>query len=75
MNTLVKKHEEWLKKTITISNSFLISMDGTKDKSLIVVLENNFSSMDAKEYLRDIGVPVTSVQRLEKIDAQDQWFS
>tara|TARA_R110001592_G_scaffold58745_2_gene177728 strand:- start:3853 stop:4080 length:228 start_codon:yes stop_codon:yes gene_type:complete len=75
MNTLVKKHEEWLKKTITISNSFLISMDGTKDQSLIVVLENNFSSMDAKEYLRDIGVPVTSVKRLEKIDAQDQWFS
>tara|TARA_R110000796_G_scaffold27488_6_gene75759 strand:- start:194 stop:418 length:225 start_codon:yes stop_codon:yes gene_type:complete len=74
MNRL-QKHKEWLEETKTFSNSFLISMNGTKGQQLIVVLENIVSVMDAKEHLRDIGIPVTSAKRLRKIDFQDQWFS
>lgn len=76
MNKLVKT------KTVeevaeSFSNTFLISVavDHKKRESIIVVLENIFSATDAKEHLRKIGINVTSVQRLEKIDAQDQWFS
>ena len=53
MNRL-EKHKEWLEETKTFSNSFLISMNGTKGQSLIIVLENIVSAMDAKEHLRDI---------------------
>ena len=78
MNRL-EKHKEWLEETETFSNTFLISVavavGSKKRESLIVVLENIFSATDAKEHLRKIGINVTSVQRLQKIDAQDQWFN
>ena len=78
MNKLVlEKHQEWSEEIKTFSNTFLISVaiDHKKRESIIVVLENIFSATNAKEHLRKIGINVTSVQKLEKIDAQDQWFS
>jgi len=76
MNRL-EKHQEWLEETETFSNTFLISVavGQKKRESIIVVLENIFSATDAKEHLRKIGINVTSVQKLEKIDAQGQWFN
>ena len=76
MNRL-EKHKEWLEETETFSNTFLISVAvGQKEReSIIVVLENIFSATDAKEHLRAMGIQAMSVQKLQKIDAQDQWFS
>jgi hypothetical protein len=76
MNRL-EKHKEWLEETETFSNTFLISVAvGQKEReSIIVVLENIFSATDAKEHLRRMGIQAMSVQKLQKIDAQDQWFS
>ena len=75
MNRL-EKHQEWLEETETFSNTFLISVAvGKKRKSLIVVLENIIRAIDAKAHLRKMGIQAMSVQRLEKIDAQNQWFN
>ena len=61
----------------SFSNTFLISVAvGQKERqSLIVVLENIIRARDAKEHLRSMGIQAMSVQRLQKIDAQNQWFS
>ena len=86
MNIRLEKHQEWLKEIETkehlmkmgiFSNTFLISVaiDHKKRETIIVVLRNIFSATNAKEHLRKMGINVTSVKKLEKIDAQDQWFS
>tara|TARA_R110001592_G_scaffold316852_1_gene593387 strand:- start:325 stop:552 length:228 start_codon:yes stop_codon:yes gene_type:complete len=61
----------------SFSNTFLISVAvGQKERqSLIVVLENIIRARDAREHLRSMGIQAMSVQRLQKIDAQNQWFS
>jgi len=60
----------------SFSNTFLISVAvGKKRESLIVVLENILRARDARDHLREIGIQAMSVQRLQKIDAQNQWFS
>jgi len=76
MNRL-EKHKEWLEETETFSNTFLISVAvGQKERqSIIVVLENIIRARDAREHLRAMGIQAMSVQRLTKIDAQDQWFN
>jgi len=63
--------------TETFSNTFLISVAvGQKEReSLIVVLQNIIRAVDARDHLRNMGIQAMSVQRLEKIDYQDQWFS
>ena len=73
-NTKTRKTVEEV--TETFSNTFLISVAvGKKRKSLIVVLENIIRAIDAKDHLRKMGIQAMSVQRLEKIDHQNQWFS
>jgi hypothetical protein len=75
MNRL-EKHQEWLEETETFSNTFLISVAvGKKRESLIVVLENILRARDARDHLREMGIQAMSVQKLEKIDAQGQWFN
>ena len=60
----------------SFSNTFLISVAvGKKRESLIVVLENIIRARDARNHLREMGIQAMSVQRLEKIDAQNQWFN
>jgi hypothetical protein len=73
----LEKHQEWLEEKKTFSNTFLISVAvGQKErKQIIVVLEGLIRARDARDHLREMGIQAMSVQRLEKIDAQDQWFS
>ena len=63
----------------SFSNTFLISVavdvGSKKRESLIVVLENIIRARDARDHLRNMGIQAMSVQRLQSIDHQNQWFS